>query len=184
MSRRLVAAVAATAFLCAAGAAVAANRLAPRANAAATHWSVGTGSAVLSRAHLSSDLVGHADDATFQGDSIAEQGADGNFEFEHGADVPTTTLDARTAAGAPTSLRIGSSDGQNVTALTVPAPSGMTDDIQSWQVGTKAPTAIDRLGRLRLNGIVIVTTTRNGRTILAAVLPDGSVQVLVPVAEG
>lgn len=126
-------------------------------------------------------LSGTGTIATFHGKRYLETGQDGNFEFEHAYGNPNTTFDARTSDGAPTPIEIGRADGQNVTPLVVPVSPNMKNDAQSWQLGDATPSAIDGHGRLRLDGIVLYPLVRNGHVTLYAVLPDGTVQRLVPV---
>jgi hypothetical protein len=109
---------------------------------------------------------------------------DGYYEFEHSAASPNTVFLSETPNGRPTPLTIGKTDGQDVTPLVVSGQTGMTDDLQAWQIGGNSLSAIDSQGRLRINGIVLVPTLSNGKVELEAILPDGSTQMLVPVRHG
>ncbi len=174
MKRALaVTAVAAFSFGCAGTLAAA-----PSGSLASAAWALGTDTTNVFREHGSADLVGDASTATFQaGGEIVEHGADGNFEFEHGSAQPATLFEALTEGGTATPLQIGSADGQNVTALVTGVESGATADIESW-----GATTLDRYGRLHVNGIVLYSLQRRGRSVLAALLPNGTSQILQPAA--
>lgn len=105
---------------------------------------------------------------------------DGYYEFEHSDASPNTVFLAKTQAGAPTSMTIGTDDGQDVTPLVVSGQAGMPNDLQTWQLGSDGVSAIDSEGRLRINGITLAPTINNGKVGLDAILPDGSTQLLVP----
>ncbi len=105
---------------------------------------------------------------------------DGYYEFEHSAASANTVFLARTQATGPTSMTFGRNDGQDLTPLIVSGQTGMTDDLQTWQLGGTGIAAIDSQGRLRSNGIVLEPTVKNGKVELEAILPDGSMQLLVP----
>ena len=105
---------------------------------------------------------------------------DGYYEFEHSAASPNTVFLPETETGTSAPMTAGRDDGQDVTPLIVSGQSGMTDDLQTWQLGTTQLSGIDSQGRLRINGIVLQPISRNGKIELEAVLPDGSTQLLVP----
>jgi hypothetical protein len=109
---------------------------------------------------------------------------DGYYEFEHSAASGNTVFLGRAQAGGATSMTFGRDDGQDLTPLMVSGQAGMTDDLQTWQLGSAMPSAIDSQGRLRLNGMVLEPTVNHGKVELQAVLPDGSVQLLVPAGAG
>jgi len=115
------------------------------------------------------------------GEQIEDSDAGGYFELEHSWSSPDSVLLAQTQAGNPTPMTVGKADGQDLTPLIVSGEAGMTDDLQSWQLGGGTPAAIDAKGRLRVNGIVLEPRTTKGGIELDAVLPDGSTQLLVPV---
>lgn len=116
----------------------------------------------------------------FEGARFVRQATDSFFEFEHSGAVANSMLLPETSAGTPTSMTIGKADRQNVTPLVVSGTTGITGDLQSWQLGTRSPSGIDAQGRFRVNGIVLQTVVVQGRVQLQAVLPDGSTQILVP----
>lgn len=187
MKRTFLAVAALTAFATAFGTVVVRASVAHRSDVPVpgAAWSIGfRDGANLFRMPGSSVLYGNAQDATFQGRRYIEIGQDGNFEFEHAYGTVESRFDARTIDGSHTPIQIGLADGQNVTPLVVPGNPRMTVDIQSWQVGAATPSGIDLHGRVRLNGIVLFPLVRNSRVQLYAVLPDGTLQHLVPVARG
>lgn len=116
------------------------------------------------------------------GATFVRQATDSFFEFEHSADEQNSMLLPETTDGAPTPMTIGKADGQDVTSFIVAGSNAITGDLQSWQLGASTPSGIDANGRMRLNGIVLQPTLRNGRIELEAILPDGSTQILVPAS--
>jgi hypothetical protein len=120
--------------------------------------------------------------SNFSGARVVRTATDSFFEFEHSAAATNSMLLPETSDGRPTSMTIGKADGQNVTPLIVSGTPGITGDLQSWQFGAVSRSAIDAQGRLRIEGIVLETVLNHGKVALEAVLPDGSTQVLVPIA--
>ena len=104
---------------------------------------------------------------------------DGYYEFEHSAASPNTVFLPGTQTGSPTSMTVGKDDGQDLTPLIVSGQAGMTDDLQTWQLGDSELSGIDSQGRLRIDGIVLRPALVNGKIELDAILPDGSTQLLV-----
>ena len=144
---------------------------------AATDWALGSSPTTVFRPSDGQSLELTGSTASLDaGGRLVAQGTDGNFELEHGAAQGASLLTAETLDGTPTPLQFGAADGQDVTALVVPAEAGLAGDLQQW--GSAA--SIDASGRLRLHGIVLYAATRNGQSVLMAELPDGSTQVLQP----
>jgi hypothetical protein len=129
------------------------------------------------------NYYGGTSSTLFAGKRFVRTATDSFFEFEHSASLHNSLLLPRTPDGAPTSMTIGKSDGQDVTPLIVSGTPGITGALQSWQLGTAAHSGIDAQGRLRLNGIVLQTAVSGGKVTFQAFLPDGSTQELVPVAQ-
>jgi hypothetical protein len=185
MSNRFVALLAVLALVSAGSAAWCTRRVAAaRAGAGAAAWELGNESVHLLRRDGTSVLDVRAGSAELGGASVVERGADGNAEFEHGPATTASIFDSRAPDGSATPLQIGLADGQDLTALLVSAPAGQTHDVQSWLLGRQAPTGIGPLGRLRLNGVILLALQRRRGIVLAAILPDGSVQTLAPAGSG
>jgi hypothetical protein len=104
---------------------------------------------------------------------------DGNYEFEHGEEVPATHLNSY-SIGTPnrTPISVGGDDGQDVLSFVVYGKAGQENDLQQWAPGSKVTAAIDGNGHLRLGNVVITADIQSGRARLIAVLPDGEKQVL------
>ena len=105
-------------------------------------------------------------------------GRDGNFEFEHQAGVPQSTLSSLVAGTSTrTPIRIGDSN-QDVLSLLVEGRAGQTHDLQQWATSGQSLLAIDSRGRLRFGTVTLWTTSRNGRITLYAQAAGGSPRVL------
>jgi hypothetical protein len=89
-------------------------------------------------------------------------GRDGNFEFEHAATSPASTLTAYNL-GTPTRtpIEIGGAD-QDVLSLLVNGKPDQTNDLQEWAAGGKPLLAVDSRGRLRFGDVTLWVTNRNG----------------------
>ena len=107
-------------------------------------------------------------------------GVDGNFELEHGAQAPTSSLDAYFIGSATrTPITIGTADRQSVTSLVVTGTQNQANDLQQWTTGDgTVSVAVDGRGRLRLGKLTLALKLVGGRAQLVAILPDGSQQVL------
>jgi hypothetical protein len=99
---------------------------------------------------------------------------DGNYEFEHGAQVSQTTLNSY-VIGTPnrTPVAVGGHDGQDVLAFSVRGMRGQKNDLQQWTLGEDVAVAVDGDGRLRLGEITLVAQVVNGKAELVGVLPNG-----------
>lgn len=178
----LLAATAIVAFVAAGGGALASNRI------DGAVWGLGGNDAQVFQAAGEKNLQTVSGTFDAEAQRIVSQSAGGNFEFEHNPGAAASDLQALDPAGHSTPLQLGTADGQDVTAVVVTgnAVTGTgpkTTAVQSWRRGGRAVSEIDRLGRLRLGGIVLEPVVgAQGRVALEAILPDGSKQRLVPAA--
>ena len=104
---------------------------------------------------------------------------DGNYEFEHGKQVPETHLNSY-YEGTPTRtpISVGGDDGQDVLSFIVRGKLGQKHDLQQWAPGGKVATAIDGNGHLRLGQVTLTAEVGHNTVELVAHLPNGKRVVL------
>jgi hypothetical protein len=149
-----------------------------------TGWVWFEGDSVASVGHPAGteDLVLHAAGSiNFRAGHIRLGSNSGRYLFEHGPSSANAMLLAY-YIGTPTRtpIQIGNGDGQKVTPLVVAGTSGQKSDLQQWTASGEPVAAIDAQGRLRIGSITIYPKLEDGRVVLMALLPDGSVQRLTP----